>query len=83
MINLTEGYVGLANSPTVSLAPKIPTSLWVAATTQRPIPIFPRDSDGPGATVGGAIVITAWFKAGLHVELGEARLTLPGWMMAP
>jgi multidrug efflux system membrane fusion protein len=26
---------------------------------------------------------TAWFKAGLHMELGEAGLTLPGWTMAP
>jgi len=25
----------------------------------------------------------AWFKAGLHMELGEAGLTLPGWTMAP
>ena len=25
----------------------------------------------------------AWFKVGLHVELGEAGLTLSGWMMAP
>jgi len=25
----------------------------------------------------------AWFKAGLHIELGEAGLTLPGWAMAP
>jgi len=25
----------------------------------------------------------AWFKARLHVELGEAGLTLPGRMMAP
>ncbi len=25
----------------------------------------------------------AWFKARLHVELGEAGLTLPGRIMAP
>jgi hypothetical protein len=25
----------------------------------------------------------AWFKAGLHMELGEAGLTLPGWTMVP
>ncbi len=27
--------------------------------------------------------LVAWFNAGLHVELGEAGLTLPGRMMAP
>jgi len=27
--------------------------------------------------------IEAWFEAGLHVELGEAGLTFPGWTMAP
>jgi len=27
--------------------------------------------------------LRAWFKAGLHMELGEAGLTLPGWTMAP
>ena len=29
------------------------------------------------------LLMTAWFKAGSHVELGKAGLTLPGGMMAP
>ena len=27
--------------------------------------------------------VMAWFKAGLHMELCEAGLTLRGWTMAP
>ena len=30
-----------------------------------------------------AVLCLAWFKAGLHVERGEAGLTRPGRMMAP
>jgi len=35
------------------------------------------------AVIGTLAEIGAWFKAGLHMELGEAGLTLPGWTMAP
>ena len=48
------------------------------------IPLAPRF--WPVAAIGviGALAgVTAWFKAGLHMELGEAGLTLPGWTMAP
>ncbi len=35
------------------------------------------------STVGLLVgFVGAWFKAGLHMELGEAGLTLPGWTMA-
>jgi len=30
-----------------------------------------------------AVPRRAWFEAGLHMELGEAGLTFPGWTMAP
>jgi len=35
------------------------------------------------ASLSAEEVWQAWFKAGLHMELGEAGLTLRGWTMAP
>ncbi len=59
-------------------------SMWCRRHETEALPAAPGQVLAYLATLGGTGQPDgAWFKAGLHMELGEAGLTLPGWTMAP